>query len=71
VMALAEDHLNAEIVTELTEATPFYPAEDYHQNYYQKNPDHYYGYREASGRFRRVITIWGDAAYEGFDGMER
>lgn len=38
------------IVTEITAATTFYPAEDYHQAYYSKNPIHYNFYKKASGR---------------------
>lgn len=40
----------------------FYRAEEYHQNYYQKNPDHYEGYRSACGRDARLEEIWGDEA---------
>ena len=38
------------IVTEISPATIFYPAEDYHQNFYQKNPLHYQNYKVGSGR---------------------
>lgn len=40
----------------------FYAAEEYHQNFYQKNPDHYKRYRTGCGRDARLEEIWGDAA---------
>lgn len=50
------------IVTEITAATTFYPAEDYHQDYYRKNPVEYQAYRFGCGRDRRLKQLWGDAA---------
>lgn len=49
----------AEIVTEITDAGAFYPAEDYHQDYYRKNPLRYNYYRYACGRDARVKELWG------------
>lgn len=46
------------IVTELTAATVFYPAEDYHQDYYLKNPIRYKYYRFGCGRDKRLEQLW-------------
>ena len=48
------------IVVEISDYTVFYPAEDYHQDYYRKNPTHYKGYRKGSGREGFLKTVWGD-----------
>ena len=50
------------IVTEITAATVFYPAEDYHQDYYLKNPVRYRYYRQGCGRDARLKEIWGSKA---------
>jgi len=50
------------IVTEVTRAGEFYPAEEYHQQYYKKNPIRYQYYRSGCGRDRRLKELWGDAA---------
>ncbi|EFI84610.1 Peptide methionine sulfoxide reductase MsrA [Listeria grayi] len=47
-----------EIVTQIEPAETFYPAEDYHQDFYKKNPAHYQGYRSASGRDQYIESIW-------------
>ncbi len=49
----------APIVTEITDAGEFYAAEDYHQDYYRKNPLRYSYYRYGCGRDARVKELWG------------
>jgi peptide-methionine (S)-S-oxide reductase len=48
-----------EIITEITKAAEFYPAEDYHQGYYQKNPVRYKFYKTGCGRAARLKQLWG------------
>ena len=50
---------SASIVTEITQATEFYPAEEYHQDFYRKNPIRYKFYRLTCGRDARLTELWG------------
>jgi peptide-methionine (S)-S-oxide reductase len=52
----------APIVTEITMAGTFYPAEEYHQDFYRKNPVRYKFYRTGCGRDARLKELWGERA---------
>ena len=48
------------IVTPITKASEFWPAEDYHQDYYKKNALQYRFYVTGCGRYQRLDALWGD-----------
>jgi peptide-methionine (S)-S-oxide reductase len=54
--------LRRSVVTEVLTAATFYVAEDYHQDYYKKNPIRYRFYRTGCGRDQRLEQIWGKDA---------
>ncbi len=54
--------LHAPIVTQILPATRFWPAEDYHQDFWRKDPLRYRSYRLGCGRDRRLAELWGDKA---------
>ena len=56
------ERFGRELTTEITAFEAFYPAEEYHQDYYRKNPVRYNYYKAACGRERRLEEVWGDEA---------
>jgi peptide-methionine (S)-S-oxide reductase len=61
----AEAELGKPIATEIAAAPAFWPAEDYHQDYYRKNPLRYKYYRSGCGRDARIEEVWGASAHKG------
>jgi peptide-methionine (S)-S-oxide reductase len=61
-IAKAQAILKAKIATQVLPAGPFYPAEDYHQDYAKKNPVAYGIYRRGCGKDRVIKALWGSAA---------
>lgn len=51
--------LRAPVATQILPATVFYAAEDYHQDFAQKNRAYYHQYRQGSGRDQRTLELWG------------
>ncbi len=58
--ALINSKKFAAVYTEIQPASKFYPAEDYHQDYYRKNPIRYKYYRFTCGRDQRLKELWGE-----------
>jgi peptide-methionine (S)-S-oxide reductase len=54
-----EKQLGKPVAVEITKAGPFYAAEEYHQDFYKKNPDRYHSYRLGCGRDARLKEVWG------------
>jgi peptide-methionine (S)-S-oxide reductase len=59
------EELHATVVTEITPASVFYPAEKDQQDFYRKNPNEYREYRMSCGRDNRLRQLWGDRAGGG------
>ncbi len=60
--AAIQERFDEEVVVPVESFDAFYPAEEYHQNFYQKNPGHYNRYRQGCGRDARLDELWGDEA---------
>ena len=50
------------VAVKIEAAGTFWPAEEYHQDFYMKSPDHYSAYRRGCGRDKRLKELWGDDA---------
>lgn len=60
--AKVAEEIKAPVVTEILPASTFWVAEEYHQDFYTKNPEHYSRYRAGCGRDRRLEQLWGAKA---------
>ena len=57
-----EGELKTKVATIIAKAGDFWPAEEHHQEFYKKQPEHYQAYRLGCGRDRRLHQVWGDKA---------
>ena len=64
-MLMEKAGLKQPVVTPIRDATAFYPAETYHQDFYKRNPLRYKAYRYGCGRDARVLKLWGADAHKG------
>lgn len=60
--AAVAERFDREIATEISDFDTFYPAEEYHQNYYAENRVRYNFYKSACGRVDRLEEVWGEEA---------
>lgn len=57
--AVARELRGQKIYTQIRPLTNFYPAEEYHQEFYQKSPGRYQAYQSCCGRQQRLKELWG------------